>query len=266
MDVVSPCNWWQAPDHAWIGVLRTAPACSRHHNHFACDGFCRQPGAPGMEGDEEKMAIRDRLYGCWFYTVWNASYASAAYVNVGKSLRVYSRCTVSRVLGMDVKNRSAHDALCQHEDRLWCERARARGFDSIQILRGTYYAANNARRSFGELVLCTGACASRVFAPTACVPAARHITENGEVRACDCPEGAISLSCDGVPRVPHAAGNESFEKGCASAFRWLDERPDRPDRILGTARLHAAPDTQCRLRAPQVSDGTRLPIVHQPVS
>ena len=39
------CAWWLAPDHAWVGVLRTAPGCTMWRNRFACDGLCMQPGS-----------------------------------------------------------------------------------------------------------------------------------------------------------------------------------------------------------------------------
>ena len=94
------CNWWTVPDYHWVGVLRTAPGCTRHTNHWACDGLCTQPGATGMEGDDSKDVIRERKYGCWFYTMFNASSSSAAYVNVGRSLRAVTRCGVGFLLGL----------------------------------------------------------------------------------------------------------------------------------------------------------------------
>ena len=254
------CNHWLAPDHAWIGVVRTAPGCSMHTNHFACDGYCRQPGAAGMDGADGKMAIRDRGYGCWFYSVWNASYASSAAVNVGRSLRVHTRCAVSALLDMH-PNRSASDALCVHEDRLWCERARARGYDSIQIFRGTYYDSSGKRRAFAEIALCVDSCMRQAFAASACVPqVARRVMSNGEVQAgegsCDCPSNAISLSCDGNHRVPPLLDPH----GCHAAFRWIDGLHDRPDRIIGTRALQAAVDTQCRLNATILTGPGPLPL------
>ena len=255
------CNWWTVPDHHWVGVLRTAPGCTRHTNHWACDGLCTQPGATGMEGDDSKDVIRERKYGCWFYTMFNASSSSAAYVNVGRSLRAVTRCGVGFLLGLHKPNSTGVESgkggtnLCEHEDRLWCDRAIARGYDSIQLLRGTYYDAKGKRRAFGELVICTDECTSKPFENYACVPAARRITEGGAVAPCDCPNNALSLSCDGIHRVPPAPDTYATKHGamnqtaCAAAFKWLDSRPDRPDRIIGAPALHALPDTQCRLDA-----------------
>lgn len=334
------CDTWLAPDYSFIGVLRTAPGCTKRTNHFACDGRCMQPGAAGMAGDDSHLTIRERgcvlphielatidvatrcrvrlwtccaADGCWFYTVSNASGNSRAVVNVGRSLRVPSRCWVSRLLGIE-PNRSADDQLCVHEDRLWCDRARVLGFDSIQVLRGTYaasthssaargahshtaahtpacrtryYGARHERRAFGELVVCVDACVRTAFAHSACVPVARRLLDvpvamhaarrprDGTLRAdderrgrhedggevaedvgrallapCDCPAGALSLTCDGKTRVPpappsHAPGASSLvvetdrgghgagggammnQTACAAAFRWLDALPDR---------------------------------------
>ena len=90
-----------------------------------------------------------------------------------------TRCGVGFLLGLHKPNSTGVGSgkggtnLCEHEDRLWCDRAIARGYDSIQLLRGTYYDAKGKRRAFGELVICTDECTSKPFENYACVPAAR---------------------------------------------------------------------------------------------
>ena len=102
------CRWWLAPDHTYIGVLRTAPGCTMWRNRFACDGFCKQPGGPGG-GD-----VVERVYGCWFYTAFLAANSSDAVVDVGRSLRVVHRCDVNRLLGLPVQRT---DGFCSNSDR-----------------------------------------------------------------------------------------------------------------------------------------------------
>lgn len=131
----------------------------------------------------------------------NASGWSGAYVNVGRSLRVNGRCDVHQAL---YGSRRSSNALCTTApgDKYWCTRARALGYDSIQILRGVaYYPGSMKRKPWSELVLCSGECSTRTFSESACVPSARAISADGQVQPCNCPEGATLISCDGQNRT-----------------------------------------------------------------
>lgn len=135
---------------------------------------------------------------CWFFTANNASGFSKAYVNVGRSLRVNTRCDAHQLL---YGSRASANALCTHNpgDRYWCTVARARGYDSIQLRRGISYVPNshNKRKPWSELVICSGECATTTYRDEACVPLAVSIDESGAPRPCDCRRGSKLLSCDG---------------------------------------------------------------------
>lgn len=242
------CAWWLAPDYAYVGVLRTAPGCTMWRNRFACDGLCVQPGS-----QHDRDSVHDvvaRPYGCWFYMAHAAANRSSAAVNVGRSLRASHRCDVNRLLGLPTES---SDRLCSNADRLWCSAARAKGFDSIQVQRGTFVATDGrTRKRFSELVVCSDACTTREFKESACVPIAKRVAAGveppggAEYRPCDCPAGALSLSCDGVhraaPHGPRAGHDDVQDAHCFRAFQYLSAVPDRmppPD----------APNTACRLRA-----------------
>ena len=86
-------------DFMWLSVLRTAPS-----RNGLCDGRC-----PGYDAKEARKPAYDAIipnssrwarvnYGCWFYTALNASAHSGAFVNVGRSLRLETRCDVHDVL------------------------------------------------------------------------------------------------------------------------------------------------------------------------
>lgn len=103
-------------------------------------------------------------------------------------------------------SRASANALCTHGpgDKYWCERARALGYDSIQVRRGSAIAFGKKRKPWSELIVCTEQCGNRMYRDSACVPVARTIGKSGVVSACDCPHGAPLLSCDGVRRKPSA--------------------------------------------------------------
>ena len=210
------CDGPMIRDHAWVGVLRMAPALQprvraadrRPH----CDGRCR--GFGDKQAYERFESIWSQLrnanvqntdivnYGCWFYTAPNASGWSAAYVNVGHSLRLRVRCDANEML---YGSRASANALCSHSpgDKYWCELARMRGYDSIQIQRGTATTPTGRRKPWSELILCTDECARETFSESACVPMARAMSTTGALLPCNCPSGAQTLSCDGVDRNRH---------------------------------------------------------------
>ena len=122
----------------------------------------------------------------------NASAYSRAYVNVGRSLRLSTRCDVSQVLYGSRASRSGALCIDGPGDKLWCTVARSRGYDSIQIARGTSYVPHTRRRKpWGELVACGEDCATRTYSRSACVPFA--VTDGGG--SCACAHDAQQLSC-----------------------------------------------------------------------
>ena len=183
-------------DFMWVSVLRMAPG-GQGVGH--CDGHCH-----GLTAREASSSTYDAIipnssrwskvnYGCWFYMAINASAHSGAYVNVGRSLRLRTRCEAHEVL---YKSRKSSNALCTDRpgDKLWCTQARAQGYDSIQIQRGTaYYPNSRKRRPWGELIYCGDECAHQTFSESACVPVA--VAKNNT--PCACPQGASQLSCTG---------------------------------------------------------------------
>jgi hypothetical protein len=168
------CDGLPAADHTWVGVVRKAPGCDKNQ---VGDGWSRGWLTDNRNYDELNISARaiaagfikesasgNRLHigwGCWFYAMRNASGWSGAYVNVGRSLRVTTRCTANRIL-YGIKGSS--NALCTSNpgDKLWCTFARARGYDSIQIVRGSLYygSSRGRRRPWSELVVCSGECMS----------------------------------------------------------------------------------------------------------
>ena len=208
---VVKCDGPHVADHAYVGVIRMSPGLQVGTSSH-CDGLCEGHGdTRGYSHLRILLKNGSTMfgtsgtpvnYGCWFFTASNASGFSGAYVNVGKSLRVNTRCDAHEIL---YGSRSSGNALCTYSpgDRYWCTMARDKGFDSIQIRRGiSYYPGSRKRKPWSELVVCTDECARWTYRHTACVPIARAIDERtSEVKSCDCPANASLLSCDGIRRV-----------------------------------------------------------------
>lgn len=226
-----------AADHSWVGVLRAAPACIKWPTLAAalraqqvpvCDGWC--PGwIEDVRGYDQIYPAADGRslwvnYGCWFYMSHNASAYSGAVVNVGRSLRVRTRCEVNRAFGLPVReNKQCAD---NPGDKLWCHFARLRGLDSIQILYSTYAGARGKKPGFSELVVCSDECGQQTFNDSACVPVARAVARDGDSqpRPCHCPAGRTVLSCNA--RTPLLDGSVLLARKCNWAFRFLDAVPD----------------------------------------
>ena len=121
-------------------------------------------------------------YGCWF---WPAK-GTGVFVNVGRSLRVADRCEAHKVLGIARVDNLAGDHHCDKPpgDRLYCERARRRGFDSIQIAQS--HAIHTP-----EIIMCTGKCMTEaVFG--ACPPLDM---QDASGAPCKCKEDLGAVNC-----------------------------------------------------------------------
>ena len=166
-----------------------------------CDGMCRGFGNEPQRYHSTYATLMNqsvdeslpKSYGVWFYLYPRAINDSNAVVNVGRSLRSPTRCGVSRHFYNT--SRSAN-ALCTHNpgDALWCYFARLRGYDSIQVERGTaYYPNSKRRRPWSELILCTPEAVRTRFSASACVPFARAANTGA---SCDCTLHTMSwLKC-----------------------------------------------------------------------
>ena len=255
---VMTCDGGMVRDHAWVGVLRMAPALQlplfgpRPNHSLGCDGLC--PGFGDWRGYEQLTRERNESatasvnYGCWFFLAGNASGWSNAYVNVGRSLRMDSRCDTH---GFLYGSRKSANALCTHSpgDKYWCEIARARGYDSIQIRRGSAINMGMSRRKpWSELIVCTEQCATQRFSESACVPVARAITAAGHVRPCDCPAGAQLLSCDGKERPLPRIDNKSADARRALPASIPGERGRVVERCKGELANLSATSTMVHVR------------------
>ena len=125
--------------------------------------------------------------GCWF----NAARGSGVALNVGKSLRAQDRCAAHTALGIPLSEdhkKNIGDAYCDSEsDELYCERARQRGYDSIQL-------AQTHAHNGPELVMCTDACVKQPLTG-ACPPVPLRVL--GTNTTCSCVEGYSTLNCGG---------------------------------------------------------------------
>ena len=146
-------------------------------------GDCGKPYelAGGFTKDEANCK-REVGYGCWF---WHAK-GTGVFVNVGRSLRVANRCDAHKALGISRLNGSAVDAWCDNPpgDRLYCERARKRGYDSIQI------AQSHGIHS-PELIMCSGKCMTQTIMG-ACPPLDM---QDASGQKCKCEEDRGAINC-----------------------------------------------------------------------
>lgn len=168
-----------------------------------------------------------------------------------------ARCDVHEIL---YGARASANALCTNNpgDKYWCEFARARGYDSIQIKRGTATTPTMKRKPWSELIMCAGECERETFSESACVPIARAITAAGEVRPCDCPAGAETLSCDGIDRNQRDYPGQKVSVLTALPLRIAGERapPQNIRHCMGIAEFLLPPHNKTAARAQQRTNGT----------
>ena len=208
------------PDYGWAEVMRFGPQCDA-----SVEGW--SAGFPTDCGDDYASMGRPELascnatrrppanvsYGCWFFFSEKGSAfggdfkvraGSGVTVNVGRSLRVDTRAEASAALGLPC----ADPPLCEKpgtvQDKLYCERAVQRGYDSIQMARPHMACVKEGcLRGYhslvpAELVLCTKGCMSQPLTD-ACPPGVelRRATGAGHRhgRPCHCREGSHYLNC-----------------------------------------------------------------------
>ena len=81
------------------------------------------------------------------------------------------------------------------QDSTWCGRARARGYDSIQVARSTPDTPYVTYRR-AELIVCTGGCMTQRDLRTSCPPLELRTGVRAE-RPCSCDAAVPILNCVG---------------------------------------------------------------------
>ena len=203
-------------DHEWLQVMRFGPKCRATIEGHSI-GFPTDCGNDYVQMNRSDLASCSSSsppakvgYGCWFYfaqpNLQKFSFgkdflikrSSGISVNVGKSLRVDSRASAAAALGLPCAN----PPLCNQEktaqDKLYCERAVQRGYDSIQFARPHLPCLEASCLSgkgpgwTSELVLCTGQCMTNELTQ-ACPPGVELQTAGG--KPCNCSNESHALNC-----------------------------------------------------------------------
>lgn len=197
------------PDHGWAEVMRFATNCSAVAEGLST-GFNTDCGKEYVELGRPELASCNAShppakvgYGCWFFFSTPGSLApegSGVGVNVGRSLRVDTRAEASKMLGLPC----ADPPLCEKpghvQDKLYCERAVERGYDSIQFARPhrTCLHPHCPRAlAYGippEVVICNGGCMTQAVA-SACPPETVQLKRLRSRGPCECSNRSHVLNC-----------------------------------------------------------------------
>jgi hypothetical protein len=161
--------------------------------------------------DEEASCSRKVGYGCWFHV----AKGTQIFVNVGKSLRVKNRCGAHKALGIS-EGATPGDLTCESPgvrpgERLYCERARDLGYDSIQI-------AQTHQSSVPTLVICSGKCMTEPV-KRACPPLDLQDKEN---KTCACEDRAGVMTCGNMSTSPLYL--RLLERSKGAGRRLIDQR------------------------------------------
>lgn len=242
-------------DGGWVQVMRFGTKCRAAIEGYH-EGFVADCGSEYEQINRSDLASCTHPakvgYGCWFYFAqpdlqtkkriekdpkkWPTPYpspsnftfapffgkdfetrrSSGIAVNVGKSLRVDSRFSASQALGVPCSDPPLCSTSGKAQDKLWCERASQKGYDSIQIARPHLPCLDDACLLgppgwVTELAICTGKCMTEEV-HDACPPGVELRTAGGD--QCKCPKGAHHLNCganstlygradDGKQMCPH---------------------------------------------------------------
>ena len=200
-------------NHSWVEVTRVAADClglrypdGTPFAEGASRGFPDDTGEGVHRGDygfapEATNSSADLFpYGCWLFP----ARGSGVFVNVGRTLVVSTRRDAHTALGIPC---SRSNFGCYHPgDKLYCTRAMARGYDSIQIMRGR----GGLRRA--ELLLCTGCTAEPVRG--ACLPVETRTGTHAQA-PCKCDPSRPIINC-GTAVAPHF----DCSQDCAALRHW----------------------------------------------
>ena len=200
-------------DHGWAQVTRVRARCViAHGNAHELAGFLdtyaegRSAGWPSDAGarayafsPDGASAARLWPYGVFFFL----NVASGAFVNVGRSLRFATRRDAHAHFGIPCNGPACDLA---PGDKTYCARARAAGFDSIQVRD-----AHGLRKP--ELALCTDA-ATRAPVFGACPESVELVTASGA--RCACENRSAMLNC--------GAGEAAAARSCDRAWQKVEKQ------------------------------------------
>ena len=255
------------PDHGWAEVMRFAANCGPAAEGLSrgfpndCGREYEDLGRPDLASCDAKHNPPNKVgYGCWFFfstgpVIDKTFYLGAGVnltnlagsgvsVNVGRSLRVDTRADASAALGLPC----ADPPLCEKpgtvQDKLYCERAAALGFDSIQFARPhrTCLSDDCVGTNPQELVLCTGTCMTEEV--TEACPRGVQVKQLDSNTVCDCSSDSHVLNCgrgsklygrpdEGLQRCPENFKSPWFHMLMTSPelyefFTFLVDREDLP--------------------------------------
>lgn len=165
-------------DFEWVSVQHLAPKC---FNEKAEEGFGR--GWVDADPNPNPRPRPDPVgYGCWFVVVEDATHSVR--VNTRRVLAVETRAQAAAALNVTC----LEETNCQGyaDDLLWCQRAMALGYDSIQTVSAHGIMQRN------EIVLCYEGCMQERLYESGCVPVE---TRNAQHEVCSCNSATKALSC-----------------------------------------------------------------------
>ena len=233
------------PDHGWAEVMRFATACGPAAEGYSvafpndCGPDYVKMGRPELASCDPKHPPAKVGYGCWFFFAegplvdnsfyWNAGVklnstaGSGVSVNVGRSLRFDTRGAASAALDLPCGDPPLCEKPGTVQDKLYCERAVERGYDSIQFAHphSTCLEDSCVGQNPAELLLCTGSCMSERI--TQACPPGLKLRRVGTEGPCECSTEAHVLNCGaGAPlygrrdhgrqRCPADMGSPTFHK------------------------------------------------------
>jgi len=236
------------PDDNWVEVLRyRTTGCPGSNSSLI--GMAPEGLSPGGYGDCGEKAYASWApkyvncgvkvpYGCWF----NLVRGSGIWVNVGRSLRAFTRGEVYDTFGIPYKSILCDASFCDvplndgHPgDRLFCQNALERGYDSIQIARAHGSASP-------ELVICSGDCRTRPLVG-ACPPlelrTGKSTRPTDETCQCDDRANTRVLNCAGAPESAPPTDEELYKDACDALPKQADAEAKQAQAVNAMAACPA---------------------------
>jgi len=171
-------------DYEWVEVQRSCTECLFYYNNnHNIDEFYNLSlkffeglsyGWPTPTDEFRNRTLQP--YGCWFHMLRG----SGIYVNIGKTLAVFSRLDAMESLNIIGLNYG--DA-----DYYFCRRLIEKGYDSLQIF-------NSHKAKHSELVICNRECITTKIT-TSCVPIKLRSGFNASLE-CNCNNSYPILNCN----------------------------------------------------------------------